>query len=116
MVLTAEQHLQIATVYEKAAADMRVPPPHRAAFARKADWSRMLARIGAKKEAAAAASREEQIQEARPDTASEEQGPSAGTWTVPKARPQTIAERLKRARAAEPAFGPVIRSSPTPAL
>ena len=72
MVLTAEQHLQIATVYEKAAADVRVPPPHRAAFARKADWFRMLARIGAKK--AAAASKEE--------------------------RPQTLAELLKRVRAA----------------
>jgi hypothetical protein len=34
--------------YEKAAADEMVPPPQRAAFARKADWFRMLARIGAK--------------------------------------------------------------------
>jgi len=53
MALTAEQHSQIATAYEKAAADEMVPPPQRAAFARKADWFRMLARIGAKKEAAA---------------------------------------------------------------
>jgi hypothetical protein len=37
MVLTVEQRLQIAMVYEKAAADnMSVPPQQRAAFARKA--------------------------------------------------------------------------------
>lgn len=49
-VLTVEQHLQIATVYEKAAADrMGVPPQQRAAFARKAKWFRTLARIRAKK-------------------------------------------------------------------
>jgi len=72
MVLTVEQRLQIAMVYEKAAADTMVPPQQRAAFARKADWFRMLARIGAKK--AAAASKEE--------------------------RPQTLAELLKRVRAA----------------
>ena len=48
MVLTPEQHSSIAMAYEKAAADEMVPPPQRAAFARKADWFRMLARIGAK--------------------------------------------------------------------
>jgi hypothetical protein len=72
MTLTAEQHSQIATAYEKAAADTMVPPSQRAAFARKADWFRMLARIGAKK--AAAAPKEE--------------------------RPQTLAELIKRVRAA----------------
>ena len=60
MTLTAEQHSQIATVYDKAAADEMVPPPQRAAFARKAEWFRMLARIEAKKEARAAS------KEARP--------------------------------------------------
>lgn len=54
MALTAEQHSQIATVYEKAAADRMVPPQQRAAFARKANWFRMLAGIAAKKEEAAA--------------------------------------------------------------
>ena len=55
MVLTAEQHLRIALLYEKAAADrLGVPPQQRAAFARKAKWFRMKARISAKKEAAAA--------------------------------------------------------------
>jgi hypothetical protein len=58
MAFTAEQHSQIATVYEKAAADLFVPPQQRVAFARKAEWFRMLARIGAKKEAAAAAKKE----------------------------------------------------------
>ena len=52
MLLTAEQHYRVATVYENAAADMRVPPPHRTAFARKADWFRMLARIRSKSELA----------------------------------------------------------------
>jgi hypothetical protein len=42
-----------------------VPPPQRAAFARKAEWFRMLARIGAKKEAAA--SKKERPHEARPE-------------------------------------------------
>ena len=48
MTLTPEQHLQIAAVYDKCAADHMVPPPQRAAFARKADWFRLLARLGAK--------------------------------------------------------------------
>src|SRR5262245_41457064 len=72
MVLTAEQHLRIALLYEKAAADrLGVPPQQRAAFARKAKWFRMKARISAKKEAAAAipARRlaEAWVEEARPE-------------------------------------------------
>jgi hypothetical protein len=65
MALTAEQHSQIATVYEKAATDRMVPPQQRAAFARKAEWFRMLARIAAKNEAAA--SKKERSHEARPE-------------------------------------------------
>jgi len=65
MTLTAEQHSQIATVYDKAAADDMVPPPQRAAFARKAEWFRMLARIQSKK--AAATSKKERPTEARSD-------------------------------------------------
>lgn len=72
MVLTPEQHSQIATAYEKAAADEMVPPPHREAFARKASWFRLLARVAAKK--AATASKEE--------------------------RPQTLVDLLKRVRGA----------------
>ena len=72
MVLTAEQHLRIALLYEKAAADrLGVPPQQRTAFARKAKWFRMKARISAKKEAAAAipARRlaEAWVEEARPE-------------------------------------------------
>jgi hypothetical protein len=48
MSLKAEQHSQIAAAYEKAAAD--VPAKTRAAFARKADWFRLLARVGEKRE------------------------------------------------------------------
>jgi hypothetical protein len=54
MVLTPEQHSQIATAYEKASADEMVPRQQREAFARKANWFRMLARIAAKKEVAVA--------------------------------------------------------------
>jgi hypothetical protein len=48
MVLTPEQHWQIAAAYEKAASDYTVPPQHRKAFMRKAEWFHMLARLGAK--------------------------------------------------------------------
>jgi hypothetical protein len=106
MVLTAEQHLRIASVYDKAAADkMGIPPQQRAAFARKAKWFRMLARIRAKKEAAAAASKESRLQEARPEAASEKQAPSNGAQT-PKARFGTLAEQLEKARAAAGAKQP----------
>ena len=54
MSLKAEQHSQIATAYEKAAADPMIPAPQRAAFARKSEWFRLLARIAAKTEARAA--------------------------------------------------------------
>ena len=43
-----EQHSQIAAVYDKCAADYMVPAPQRAAFARKAETFRILARLGAK--------------------------------------------------------------------
>ena len=80
MVLTAEQNLRIALLYEKAAADrLGVPPQQRAAFARKAKWFRMKARIRAKKEAAAAipARRlaEAWVDEARPEGTRPRGGP-----------------------------------------
>jgi hypothetical protein len=53
MVLKAEQHSQIAAAYESAAADKSLPAQARAAFARKADWFRLLARVGEKREQAA---------------------------------------------------------------
>jgi hypothetical protein len=103
MVLTAEQHLRIASVYDKAAADkMGIPPQQRAAFARKAKWIRMLARIRAKKDAAvAAAPQARPPDEPRPQTVSHEHGPAVEHW-APKAKYQTLAERLKTARAALP--------------
>jgi hypothetical protein len=61
MSLKSEQHSQIATAYEKAAADPMMPAPQRKAFARKAEWFRLLAQIGARKEAKAV-SKEERSQ------------------------------------------------------
>jgi hypothetical protein len=97
MVLTAEQHWKIATVYESAAADkMGVPPQQRAAFARKAKWFRMLARVRAKKEAAAVLKERTLLLEARPQAE-----PALFTGAPrPIARYETLAERLQRARAA----------------
>jgi hypothetical protein len=51
--LKAEQHSQVAAVYENAAADNSLPAHTRAVFARKADWFRLLARVGEKRERAA---------------------------------------------------------------
>jgi len=58
MSLKAEQHSQIAAAYEKAAADGSLPAQTRAAFAMKADWFRLLARVGEKRERAALIARE----------------------------------------------------------
>jgi hypothetical protein len=52
MSLTAAQHSQIAAAYERAAEDQTLPPQSRAGFAEKAEWFRMLAQVGAAKEAA----------------------------------------------------------------
>ena len=80
MSLTAEQHSQIASVYEKAAADETLPSPFRTAFIKKAKWFQML----------------RQIEEARL---------SAGivlavAETAPRRRYLSLAEKLSRARAA----------------
>ena len=63
--LKAEQHYLIAAAYEKAAADKSLPRHTRAAFARKADWFRLLARVGEKKERAAIA--KQQTEEPQPN-------------------------------------------------
>jgi hypothetical protein len=52
MPLKAEQHSHIAAVYDKAAFDISLPAYTRAAFARKADWCRLLARVAEKRERA----------------------------------------------------------------
>ena len=52
MSLTPEQHSHIAAAYDKAAFDVSLPAQTRAAFAKKADWFRLLARVGEKREQA----------------------------------------------------------------
>ena len=52
MSLRPEQHSHIAAAYDKAAFDMSLPAPTRAAFGKKADWFRLLASIGEKRERA----------------------------------------------------------------
>ena len=49
MALAPEQYLQIAAAYEKAGMDYLVPSQHRKAFARKAEWFRMLAQVASKR-------------------------------------------------------------------
>jgi hypothetical protein len=79
MVLTAEQHLKIALLYEKAAADqLSVPPQQRAAFARKAKWFRMKARISARKEAADGTGLGEALVGNGPGTGAEYPSPTHG--------------------------------------
>ena len=50
MALTAQQHAQLATAYEKAAADCLLAPEQQAVFLRKANCSRILARLAEKNE------------------------------------------------------------------
>jgi hypothetical protein len=52
MSLSPEQHSHIAAAYDKAAFDISLPAHTRATLAKKADWSRLLARIGEKREQA----------------------------------------------------------------
>jgi hypothetical protein len=48
MVFTPEQYRQIAQTCDAVAADHTLPPAQRTAYARKADWYRMLSRLGDK--------------------------------------------------------------------
>ena len=48
MVFTPEQYRRIAETYDLAAADHTLAPAQRTAFAHKADWYRMLSRLGDK--------------------------------------------------------------------
>jgi aminoglycoside/choline kinase family phosphotransferase len=50
MSLSPEQHSHVAAAYDKAAFDISLPAQTRAAFAKKADWFRLLARIDEKRE------------------------------------------------------------------
>ncbi|HET7448584.1 MAG TPA: recombinase family protein [Methyloceanibacter sp.] len=64
MSLSGEQRSHVAAAYEKAAADPSLP-----GFAKKADWFRLLARVGEKKERAAliASERKQTAQESLPN-------------------------------------------------
>jgi len=53
MALTPEQHSELANAYESAASDCLIPPEQRAAFARKAELFRLLAKLAAKQLASA---------------------------------------------------------------
>ena len=53
MALTPEQHSEIASAYESAAADSFLSAEQKAAFARKAELFRLLAKLGAKQPAPA---------------------------------------------------------------
>ena len=108
MVLTAEQHLKIAMLYECAAADrLGVPPQQRAAFARKAKWFRMKARIRAKTEAAAAPIETRQAEYSARPAADSRLGNGAAisspVHAAAAAKPtyRSIAERLKAVQAAQ---------------
>ena len=50
MVPNAQKHLEVADLYEKLSADENASLQTRLAFARKANWHRILARISAEKE------------------------------------------------------------------
>jgi hypothetical protein len=93
MYLTARQCLQIAIVYEKAAADaMNVPRQQRSAFTRKARWFHMLARIKAAKEAALACK-----PPASHGVGFDRQTAQGPVW-APRPKYQTLQERLLSAR------------------
>jgi hypothetical protein len=96
MVRTAAQHSRIAAVYERAAADETLPPQPRAAFAKKASWFRMLAKIEAAKAAAALAATPDPMAKKRngPKFAS---GEGKLAPMVLKGHGPTLAERLSRA-------------------
>jgi hypothetical protein len=63
--LRPEQHFHIAAAYDKAAFDISLPAHTRAVFAKKADWFRLLARVGEKKEQVALA--KQQAKEPQPN-------------------------------------------------
>jgi hypothetical protein len=67
--LKAQQHAQIAAVYAKAATDKSLPAHTRAAFRKKADWFRLLARVGEKRKRATliASEAKRKAQEPPPD-------------------------------------------------
>jgi len=55
MALTSEQHAEIAASYAKAASDLFISPKQREAFARKAEFFSLMAKLAAKKSASSEA-------------------------------------------------------------
>lgn len=51
MALTPEQHAEIAVIYDSAANDETLPAPQRRAFAKKASWFRLVARVAKRQQA-----------------------------------------------------------------
>jgi hypothetical protein len=101
MALTAEQHEEIAASYADAATDLFVSPKQREAFARKAEFFRLLAKLAAKKNTSSQAAEPPKV-----DTASKEPshtGPSGD------ALPKAIESFLKRNKT-----GASTESSPPP--
>lgn len=97
MILSAEQQCRVAAVYESAVEDASVPPPVRAAFARKARRFRTLARVAAEIEATTVV---KQAPILKPDEEPvPEDSRSEPVWK-PQAEYQSLAERLEMARAA----------------
>ena len=70
MSLRPEQHSHIAAAYDQAAFDISLPAYTRAAFAKKADWFRLLARIG------------EKCQRAAPDVSVAKKAPADPFWFI----------------------------------
>jgi hypothetical protein len=66
MSLTPEQHTHIAEAYDSAAFDIGLPAHTRVTFAKKADWFRLLARVGEKREQATLAKQKAQELEPNP--------------------------------------------------
>src|SRR4029453_18268875 len=101
MALTPEQHAEIAASYANAATDLFVSPKQREAFARKAEFFRLMAKLAAKKSASAQAAEPPRIEEAARKQPPE--SPPSGD-----ALPKAVEEFLERPGSPE-------SSPPTPA-
>ena len=88
MALTAEQHEEIAASYADAATDLFSSPKQREAFARKAEFFRLMAKLAAKKNAASQATASP-----RRETTSKE---ASNTGPSGDALPKAIESFLKR--------------------
>jgi hypothetical protein len=65
--IRADQRFQIAAAYENAAFDISLPAQTRAAFAKKADWFRLLAQVAEKREALTTSAAKQRALEPQPN-------------------------------------------------